>query len=96
MLDQGPGLNHEDCAVATQRFWRKQHQAHGSGLGLAIVQRIAQSSGGVLELLPLAQWLEQGDASDWASAAPPTGLVVRLYLPVMACSAGADKGMDTL
>ncbi|MEG2049542.1 MAG: hypothetical protein RR100_22045, partial [Comamonas sp.] len=75
-----------------------------SGLGLAIVQRIAQSSGGALELLPLAQWLEQGDASDWASgAAMPavastslTGLVVRLYLPVVACSAVADQGMDTL
>ena len=103
VLDQGPGLSPEDCAIATQRFWRKQHQAHGSGLGLAIVQRIAQSSGGVLELLPLAQWLEQGDASEWsftavmpsAASAAPTGLVVRLYLPVVACSAGLDKGMDT-
>ena len=104
VLDQGPGLNHEDCAVATQRFWRKQHQAHGSGLGLAIVQRIAQSSGGALELLPLAQWLEQGDASGGsfsafmptAASTAPTGLVVRLYLPVVACSAEPDKGMDSL
>ena len=100
VLDQGPGLSREDCALATQRFWRKQHQAHGSGLGLAIVQRIAQCSGGVLELQPLAQWLQQGDASDWFSgasmpSAAPTGLVVRLYLPVVACNAGLDKGMDT-
>jgi signal transduction histidine kinase len=52
VIDHGPGLSSEDCAVATQRFWRKQHQAHGSGLGLAIVQRIAQCSDGELELLP--------------------------------------------
>lgn len=103
VLDQGPGLSPEDCAVATQRFWRKQHQAHGSGLGLAIVQRIAQCCGGALELLPLAQWLEQDEESDWSSGASKlsaaftakTGLVALLYLPVMACGAGSDKDMDT-
>ncbi|MEX8192402.1 ATP-binding protein [Comamonas guangdongensis] len=78
VLDQGPGLSAEDCAVATQRFWRKQHQAHGSGLGLAIVQRIAQCSGGLLQLLPRALWLEQGGQGP----AGATGLVVRLYLRV--------------
>ena len=89
VLDQGPGLSAEDCAVATQRFWRKQHQTHGSGLGLAIVQRIAQCSGGLLQLMPRALWLEQsGQGPADASA---TGLVVRLYLRVadMACE-GAE------
>lgn len=85
VVDQGPGLSAEDCAIAAQRFWRKTHQSHGSGLGLAIVQRIAQCSGGVLQLMPLADW---GDARTvWAmEGAPGSGLVVRLYLSVAGCS----------
>ncbi|RGE46950.1 HAMP domain-containing protein [Comamonas testosteroni] len=84
VVDQGPGLSAEDCAIATQRFWRKTHQSHGSGLGLAIVQRIAQCSGGALQLLPLADWQEA--RSVWAmEGAADSGLVVRLFLPVQAC-----------
>ena len=86
VIDHGPGLNSEDCAVATQRFWRKQHQAHGSGLGLAIVQRIAQSGGGELELLPLAQWRQQNGQAEPAV----TGLVARLCLPIKPCAALPD------
>lgn len=86
VVDQGPGLSSEDCAVATQRFWRKQHQARGSGLGLAIVQRIAQCSGGALALQPLPQWLEQSGAQKSWSMPAVTGLAVRLFLPVMVCS----------
>lgn len=95
VIDHGPGLSSEDCAVATQRFWRKQHQAHGSGLGLAIVQRIAQCSDGELELLPLAQWQQhKGYAFEQVhnGMAPEaaTGLVVRLCLPVKSCAAPPD------
>lgn len=97
VVDQGPGLSSEDCAVATQRFWRKQHQAHGSGLGLAIVQRIAQCSGGSLELLPFAQWLQSvgrqsgPQLEQRLQAGPATGLVVRLCLPVKPCTALPDE-----
>ncbi|KOC19862.1 histidine kinase [Comamonas testosteroni] len=92
VIDHGPGLSSEDCAVATQRFWRKQHQAHGSGLGLAIVQRIAQCSDGELELLPLAQWQQhKGYAFEQMqgglASEAVTGLVVRLCLPVKSCAA---------
>ena len=80
VLDQGPGLSEQDCALATQRFWRKQHQAHGSGLGLAIVQRIAQSGGGVLQLMPLPQWEQEFPDSGLPEVA--SGLVARIYLPV--------------
>ena len=80
VLDMGPGLSEQDCALATQRFWRKQHQAHGSGLGLAIVQRIAQSGGGVLQLMPLPQWQQEFPDSGLPEVA--SGLVARIYLPV--------------
>lgn len=86
VLDHGPGLSQEDCAVATQRFWRKQHQAHGSGLGLAIVQRIAQCSGGALELLSLAQWHQREQRCIEVEEDSVTGLVVRLLLPVKSCA----------
>lgn len=35
VLDGGPGLSKEDCAMATRRFWRNTKAAGGSGLGLA-------------------------------------------------------------
>ncbi|MDR2299442.1 MAG: two-component sensor histidine kinase [Comamonas sp.] len=86
VADQGPGLSAEDCSIAVQRFWRKKHQSHGSGLGLAIVQRIAQCSGGALQLMPLADW--EGAGTVWAlEGEQSTGLVVSLYLPVLACRA---------
>ncbi len=65
--DQGAGMTAEECALATQRFWRKSSAMHGSGLGLTIVQRIAQSAGGCLRLLPGPEG---------------TGLVAELRLPV--------------
>jgi signal transduction histidine kinase len=83
VLDRGPGLSEQDCVLATQRFWRKQHQAHGSGLGLAIVQRIAQCSGGALQLMSLPRW--QQERPDAGLPAEDSGLVVRLYLPVLSC-----------
>jgi signal transduction histidine kinase len=86
VADLGPGLSAEDCSIAVQRFWRKKHQSHGSGLGLAIVQRIAQCSGGALQLMPLADW--EGAGTVWAlEGGESTGLVVSLYLPVLACRA---------
>lgn len=52
VLDRGPGMSEEDCAMATRRFWRRSKAAGGSGLGLAIVQAIAQRHGGTLRLQP--------------------------------------------
>ena len=87
VLDQGPGLSEQDCELATQRFWRKQHQAHGSGLGLAIVQRIAQCSGGALQLMSLPNCLQE--LPETGLPAADSGLVVRLYLPVAMCASSA-------
>ncbi|PWW48925.1 ATP-binding protein [Melaminivora alkalimesophila] len=50
--DHGPGMSAEECAQATQRFWRKEPMGSGSGLGLTIARRIAESAGGTLELRP--------------------------------------------
>ncbi|WP_313073894.1 ATP-binding protein [Melaminivora sp.] len=51
--DQGPGLSEDECAQATQRFWRKgASSSAGSGLGLTIARRIAESGGGTLTLAP--------------------------------------------
>lgn len=52
VLDRGPGLSEEDCAMATRRFWRRGKAAGGSGLGLAIVEAIAQRHGGSVRLQP--------------------------------------------
>lgn len=52
VLDRGPGMSAEDCAMATRRFWRRSKAAGGSGLGLAIVQAIAQRHGGSVRLYP--------------------------------------------
>ncbi len=50
--DHGPGLDEEELARATDRFWRSRaHQnVSGSGLGLAIVRRIAERVGGAVSL----------------------------------------------
>lgn len=50
--DHGPGMTEQECAQASQRFWRKSSSTSGSGLGLTIVQRIAHSAGGSLQLAP--------------------------------------------
>lgn len=68
IADRGPGLTADECALATQRFWRKSSAPHGSGLGLTIVQRIAESAGGCLRLLP--------------GTAQEPGLVAELRLPL--------------
>lgn len=52
VLDRGPGMTEEDCAMATRRFWRHSKTAGGSGLGLAIVQAIAERHGGSVHLSP--------------------------------------------
>lgn len=55
VLDRGPGMTEEDCAMATRRFWRRSKATGGSGLGLAIVQAIAQRHGGSVRLVPRAE-----------------------------------------
>ncbi len=50
--DHGPGLQPEELERATDRFWRSNaHQnISGSGLGLSIVRRLAERSGGGVDL----------------------------------------------
>jgi signal transduction histidine kinase len=50
--DEGPGMSHEDCQRAFDRFWRASSETPGSGLGLAIVAQLAQASGAQSELRP--------------------------------------------
>ncbi|MNW04150.1 Signal transduction histidine-protein kinase/phosphatase MprB [compost metagenome] len=79
IADRGPGLTADECALATQRFWRKSSAPHGSGLGLTIVQRIAESAGGCLRLLP--------------GTAQEPGLVAELRLPLQ-LTPGAHGAQD--
>ena len=51
VLDEGPGLDAQDRALAVNRFWRKDRKVPGYGLGLSIVNAIARRHGGTLELL---------------------------------------------
>ncbi|NDL59951.1 HAMP domain-containing protein [Phytoactinopolyspora sp. XMNu-373] len=53
VTDDGPGLDEEERAHATERFWRSPaHQnTPGSGLGLAIVHELISACGGDLALL---------------------------------------------
>ena len=50
ITDEGPGLDDEQKALATRRFWRATTSTDGTGLGLAIVDALATASGGQLEL----------------------------------------------
>ena len=52
VCDEGPGLSEADCALATQRFWRRGASSQGSGLGLSIVSEIASRYAGSLQLRP--------------------------------------------
>jgi signal transduction histidine kinase len=67
VVDDGPGLDAEQLARATERFWRAPaaQNVDGSGLGLPIVTVLVQASGGRLEL----------------RAAEPRGLDARVWLP---------------
>ena len=52
------GLSPQECARASQRFWRKHAHGPGSGLGLTMVQLIAHIAGGSLQLSPAAPGLQ--------------------------------------
>ena len=52
VCDEGPGLSEVDCALATQRFWRRGAASQGSGLGLSIVSELASRYAGSLQLRP--------------------------------------------
>lgn len=53
VLDRGPGMTPEQCARATDRFWRAPDApAGGTGLGLAIATRLAEACGGSIEVRP--------------------------------------------
>lgn len=52
VCDEGPGLSVVDCALATQRFWRRGAASQGSGLGLSIVSEMASRYAGSLQLRP--------------------------------------------
>lgn len=82
IADHGPGMTAEECALATERFWRKSSALHGSGLGLTIVQRIAESAGGRLRLLP--------------GTAQAPGLVAELRLPLRLAADARAPNAPTL
>jgi signal transduction histidine kinase len=77
VTDDGPGLDTEELALATTRFWRSGRQRQdgtaGTGLGLAIVEQLLAGRGGRLELGP----------------ARPRGLRARAVVP-RAVTDGAD------
>ena len=50
VCDRGPGLDGEQLALASQRFWRRG-AGRGSGLGLSIVAAITERFGGSFDLL---------------------------------------------
>ncbi|GGV76949.1 hypothetical protein GCM10010294_43820 [Streptomyces griseoloalbus] len=76
VTDDGPGLNAEEIAQATTRFWRAARQAGttGTGLGLAIAEQLLAGRGGRLELEP----------------ARPRGLRARALVPRPAADGGAS------
>jgi two-component system osmolarity sensor histidine kinase EnvZ len=71
VADHGSGVPHEQLDLLTRPFYRldvARTAAKGAGLGMSIVNRIVQRSGGELTLLN--------------RAAPASGLVVRISLPL--------------
>ncbi len=77
VTDEGPGLSPEQRARAFDRFWRAPGSATGSGfgLGLAIARRLAETSGGSVEL---------------DSARDGRGLQARVRLPAAAARPELD------
>jgi signal transduction histidine kinase len=75
--DDGPGLTAEQCALATERFWRAPtaQNVDGAGLGLSIVAVLVEASGGRFALEP-------------ASAAG--GLAARVWFPAAPAQVTAD------
>ena len=81
VCDEGPGLSEADCALATQRFWRRGAASQGSGLGLSIVSEIASRYAGSLQLCPrnptgleaCLTFPENSDRQRSASVAPASG-----------------------
>jgi signal transduction histidine kinase len=79
--DNGQGLDDEQRAAATRRFWRAREQQNtaGSGLGLAIVAELAQAAGGSVELRDARPGLEVAirlrPGSGLVGAQPGSGLV---------------------
>ncbi|MER5435166.1 HAMP domain-containing sensor histidine kinase [Streptomyces sp. NPDC002588] len=81
VTDDGPGLDTEELALATTRFWRSGRQRQdgtaGTGLGLAIAEQLLAGRGGGLGLEP----------------ARPRGLRVRAVVPrAMTAAAGVREG----
>lgn len=51
LADEGPGMNEDEIAHATERFFRGHGQpAAGTGLGLAIVETVLKRAGGALAM----------------------------------------------
>ncbi len=50
VIDDGPGMTKEQRTAAVERFWQAPNRQGGSGLGLAIVKRLAEASGGRIDL----------------------------------------------
>lgn len=75
VTDDGPGLDAEELALATARFWRsgRQDGTAGTGLGLAIAEQLLAGRGGRLELGP----------------ALPRGLRARALVPRVLTDGGA-------
>jgi len=50
VIDEGPGMTHEQIDRAYDRFWRGRADGGGTGLGLAIVARLAEVIGATVGL----------------------------------------------
>jgi signal transduction histidine kinase len=77
VTDDGPGLDPDELAQATTRFWRSTRRTGtttGTGLGLAIAEQLLTGRGGRLELTP----------------AQPRGLRARAVVPRAADEGGTS------
>lgn len=76
VIDQGPGIPHENRERVFERFERTNARVEGTGLGLSIAKDVAEAVGGTIALL---------DGSG-------RGLTVRVVLPLYAPLSRAGKG----